>query len=159
MLRKGDTVKNIEFLLDTDVQSTLQDELQGSKYLVLYFYPKDDTPGCTTQACALRDGIDDLQKAGVKVLGVGKGDLNSHKKFKSKYNLNFDLIVDDDLEISEYFGTIEQKTMFGKTYKGINRTTFVIDKNMKVVTILENVNPSNHLNDVLDFIYKQYTKK
>lgn len=99
----------------------------AGKKLVLYFYPKDQTPGCTAQACSLRDNYDDLQKEGYEVIGVSADSATSHQKFISKQNLPFQLIADVDKKLSEQFGTWGEKSMYGRSYMGMFRTTFIID--------------------------------
>jgi len=99
----------------------------AGKKLVLYFYPKDQTPGCTAQACSLRDNYDDLQKAGYEVIGVSADSATSHQKFIGKQNLPFQLIADVDKKLSEQFGTWGEKSMYGRSYMGMFRTTFIID--------------------------------
>src|SRR5437762_12814454 len=97
------------------------------KKVVLYFYPKDDTPGCTTEACAFRDGIDQIKKRGAVVLGVSADSVDSHKKFIDKFDLNFPLLADPDRKAIEDYGTWREKSMYGKKYMGIERTTYIID--------------------------------
>lgn len=101
----------------------------AGKKLVLYFYPKDNTPGCTAQACSLRDEYVELRKQGYEVLGVSADSATSHQKFINKYNLPFNLIADTDKNLSEIFGTWGEKKLYGKTYMGMFRTTFLIDEN------------------------------
>ncbi len=100
----------------------------AAKKVVLYFYPKDQTPGCTAQACSLRDGYDDLRKAGYEVIGVSADSASSHQKFIAKQGLPFHLIADVDKKLSEQFGTWGEKSMYGRTYMGMFRTTFIIDE-------------------------------
>ena len=100
----------------------------AGKKLVLYFYPKDNTPGCTAQACSLRDGYEDLRKAGYEVLGVSADSAASHQKFIAKQNLPFQLIADTDTKLAEQFGTWGEKSMYGRKYMGMFRTTFIIDE-------------------------------
>lgn len=97
------------------------------KKVVLYFYPKDDTPGCTIQACNFRDGIDELKEAGFVVLGVSADSIESHKKFIKKYNLNFVLLSDPEKKVIEKYKVFKEKSMFGKTFLGIQRSTYVIE--------------------------------
>jgi peroxiredoxin Q/BCP len=100
----------------------------AGKKLVLYFYPKDSTPGCTAQACSLRDGYEDLQKSGYEVIGVSADSESSHQKFIAKQQLPFDLIADTEKTLSELFGTWGEKSMYGRQYMGMFRTTFIIDE-------------------------------
>ena len=123
-------------------------DLRGQK-VVLYFYPKDDTPGCTKQACSLRDSYDVFTEKGIKVLGVSIDDEKSHQKFISKYELPFDLIADTDKKIVEKYGVWGEKSMYGKTYMGTLRKTFLIDEEGKIVKIFDKVKVSEHADEVL----------
>lgn len=120
--------------------------------IVLYFYPKDDTPGCTTQACSYRDQSDEFVKRNVKVIGISKDDLKSHQKFTSKYDLNFTLLSDPDTLVIQKYGVWKEKTLYGKTYMGVARTTFIIDETGTIVKIFDNVDPKNDVQKVLDFL-------
>lgn len=120
--------------------------------IVLYFYPKDDTPGCTTQACSYRDQSDEFVKRNVKVIGISKDDLKSHQKFTSKYDLNFTLLSDPDTTVIQKYGVWKEKTLYGKTYMGVARTTFIINEKGIIVKIFENVDPKNDVQKVLDFL-------
>ena len=115
-------------------------EIKSSDYLgkkfALYFYPKDNTPGCTSQACSLKDGYSDLQNAGLEVIGVSVDDEKSHQKFITKYELPFPLIADTDKKLVEAFGVWGEKKMYGRTYFGTYRTTFIIDEEGKVEHII-----------------------
>jgi len=124
-------------------------DLKGKK-VVLYFYPKDDTPGCTKEACAFRDGIDKIKKRGAVVLGVSADSVESHKKFKSKFDLNFPLLADSDKKMVEAYGVWKEKSMYGKKYMGIERTTFVIDENGKITHIFPKVKVDQHYDEVLE---------
>ena len=124
-------------------------DLKGKK-VVLYFYPKDDTPGCTKEACAFRDGIDKIKKRGAVVLGVSADSVDSHKKFKSKFDLNFPLLADSDKKMIEAYGVWKEKSMYGKRYMGIERTTFVIDENGKIAHIFPKVKVDQHYDEVLE---------
>jgi thioredoxin-dependent peroxiredoxin len=125
-------------------------DFEGKK-LVLYFYPKDNTPGCTAQACSLRDGYDDLRKAGYEVIGVSADSASSHQKFISKQNLPFNLIADTDKKLSELFGTWGEKSMYGRQYMGMFRTTFLIDEKGIMTRIIfpKEVNTKNHASQVI----------
>ena len=123
-------------------------DLKGKK-VVLYFYPKDDTPGCTKEACAFRDGIDQIKKRGAVVLGVSADSVESHKKFKSKFDLNFPLLADSDKKMIEAYGVWKEKSMYGKKYMGIERTTFLIDENGKIAHIFPKVKVDQHYEEVL----------
>src|ERR1700745_2854038 len=120
------------------------------KNVVLYFYPKDDTPGCTVEACASRDGIDEIKKRGAVVIGVSTDSVESHKKFKNKFDLTFPLVADTDKKIAEAYGTWKEKSMYGKKYMGIERTTFIIDDQGKISHIFPKVKVQEHYDEVLD---------
>jgi peroxiredoxin Q/BCP len=122
--------------------------------LVLYFYPKDDTPGCTTQACAYRDFAAEFVKRGVKVVGISKDDVKSHKKFQEKYMLNFTILADPETIVVQRYGVWKEKSMYGKKYMGVARTTFVIEKGV-IKAIFENVDPKNDVETVLSFLDQQ----
>jgi len=123
----------------------------AGKKVVLYFYPKDNTPGCTAQACSLRDGYDELRKAGYEVVGVSADSESSHQKFITKQNLPFTLIADTDKKLSEIFGTWGEKAMYGKKYFGMFRTTFVLDEEGTITRIIlpKEVNTKNHATQIL----------
>lgn len=123
-------------------------DFKGKK-IVLYFYPKDNTPGCTAQACNLRDNHEALQKAGYVVLGVSSDSEKSHQKFIEKQNLPFMLLADEDLKVHEAYGTWVEKSMYGRKYMGTARTTFVIDENGNLSEIIEKVNTKEHTNQIL----------
>lgn len=123
-------------------------DFKGKK-VVLYFYPKDNTPGCTAQACNLRDNYEALQKAGYVVLGVSSDSEKSHQKFIEKQSLPFSLIADEDLKVHEAYGTWVEKSMYGRKYMGTARTTFIIDEQGKLEEIIEKVNTKEHTNQIL----------
>jgi peroxiredoxin Q/BCP len=119
------------------------------KKVVLYFYPKDDTPGCTKEACAFRDGIGQITKRGAVVLGVSPDSVESHKKFRDKFELNFPLLADTDKKIVEGYGVWKEKSMYGRKYMGVERTTFIIDENGKISHIFSKVKVDEHYDEVL----------
>ncbi|MEN4041563.1 MAG: thioredoxin-dependent thiol peroxidase [Anaerolineaceae bacterium] len=119
------------------------------KPVILYFYPKDDTPGCTTEACNFRDDYAAYENAGVVILGVSPDSPKSHKKFKEKYNLPFTLLADEDHKVAELYGVWGPKKLLGRAYYGILRTTFLIDTNGNIKRIFENVKPADHSAEVL----------
>ncbi len=123
-------------------------DFKGKK-VVLYFYPKDDTPGCTKEACSFRDGIKDLEKAGAAILAVSPDDVTSHRKFRDKFSLPFPLLADTDHAVAEMYGVWKEKSMYGKTYMGIERTTFIIDGRGNIAKIFSRVKVENHLAEVL----------
>jgi peroxiredoxin Q/BCP len=124
-------------------------DFEGQK-LVLYFYPKDDTPGCTAQACSLRDNYAALLAQGYAVLGVSIDDEKKHQKFIKKYDLPFSLLADTDLKIVNDYGVWVEKSMYGKTYMGTARTTFVIDEQGIISEILSKIDTKNHASQVLN---------
>lgn len=138
-----------EFTLP-DENGTLRSlsEFRG-KHVVLYFYPKDDTPGCTKEACSFRDAYEDYQKAGVPVLGISPDTAQSHTKFKSKFNLPFTLLADEGHKVAEAYGVWGQKKMMGREYDGIFRTTFLIGPDGSIIKVFENVKPDGHAAEVL----------
>lgn len=117
--------------------------------IVLYFYPKDDTPGCTTEACNFRDDYSAYQQAGVTILGVSPDSPKSHAKFKQKFQLPFSLLADEDHAVCEAYGVWGQKKFMGKEYMGVLRTTFIIDPEGKIKKVFENVKPAEHSAEVL----------
>ncbi|EKB50336.1 thioredoxin-dependent thiol peroxidase [Cecembia lonarensis] len=123
-------------------------DFKGKK-VVLYFYPKDNTPGCTAQACNLRDNYEALQNAGYVVLGVSSDSEKSHQKFIEKQGLPFSLIADEDLKVHEAYGTWVEKSMYGRKYMGTARTTFVIDEEGKLEEIIDKVKTKEHTNQIL----------
>lgn len=122
------------------------------KTLILYFYPKDDTPGCTAEACSFRDNYESLLQQGYNVVGISTDDEKSHKKFEKKYQLPFPLIADADKSISERYGVWVEKNMYGKVYMGTARTTFLIDKNSIILKMIEKVDTKNSSQQVLDLL-------
>ena len=137
-----------DFELPTDAGQPLRlSSLRGGP-VVLYFYPKDDTSGCTTQACALRDDFPDFQRAGVTILGVSPDDVRSHQKFKAKYSLPFTLLAYTEHAVAEQYGVWKEKSMYGRTYWGVERTTYLIDAQGRVAVVFERVKPATHAQDV-----------
>jgi peroxiredoxin Q/BCP len=138
-----------DFALTSDEGETVKlSELRG-KPVVLYFYPKDDTPGCTAQACGIRDAWGEFERAGAVVLGVSPDDARSHVKFKEKYGLPFTLLADTDHGTAEDYGVWKEKSFAGRTYMGVERSTFVIDADGNVVKEMRKVKPDTHADDVL----------
>lgn len=125
------------------------DDYIGRK-LVLYFYPKDNTPGCTAQACNLNDNYSSFISKGYEVLGVSPDDEKSHQKFIGKYNLKFNLIADTEKKISEAYGVWVEKKMYGKTYMGVARTTFIINEQGVIEKIISKVDTKNHADQIID---------
>jgi thioredoxin-dependent peroxiredoxin len=120
--------------------------------VVLYFYPKDDTPGCTKEACSFRDANREMQKRGAVVLGVSTDSVASHQKFAEKYGLSYPLLSDTDATVSQLYGVYGEKNMYGKKYLGVNRETFLIDKDGIVRKVWHKVKPEEHANEVLETI-------
>ena len=147
VVKAGD--KAPDFALPSESGETVRlSELRG-KPVVLYFYPKDDTPGCTTQACGIRDDFDRFVRVGAVVLGVSPDSEKSHAEFKDKYALPFTLLADPEHETAETYGVWVEKRNRGKTYMGIERSTFVIDPDGVVTKAMRNVDPETHTEDVL----------
>jgi len=137
------------FTLPADDGTTVSlDALKGSP-VVLYFYPKDDTSGCTTEACEFRDRWADAQKAGAVVLGVSPDDVGSHERFKRKYRLPFPLLADTDHAVAEAYGAWGEKSMYGRSYFGILRTTYLIDRAGRIARVFPKVKPKGHAAEVL----------
>ncbi len=147
-LKVGQKAPDFTLVNDAGQKVKLSD-LKGKK-IVLYFYPKDDTPGCTKEACAFRDGIAEIKKRAAVVLGVSTDSVDSHKKFKTKYDLNFPLLADTDKKVVESYGTWKEKSMYGKKYMGIERTTFIIDEQGKIAHIFPKVKVDEHYDQVLE---------
>ncbi len=126
-------------------------DLKG-KTTVLYFYPKDDTPGCTKEACSFRDANHEMQKRGVIVLGISADDISSHQQFAEKYGLPFPLLADTDTTVSQQYDVWKEKNMYGRKYLGVNRETFLIDKDGVVRKVWHKVKPDDHAQEVLDAI-------
>lgn len=122
------------------------------KNVILYFYPKDDTPGCTAEACSFRDNYQSLLGKGFAVIGVSTDDEKSHKKFESKYSLPFPLIADPDKQIVESYGVWVEKNMYGKKYMGTARTTFLIDTNGTIAKVIDKVDTQNSSQQVIDLL-------
>jgi len=145
-------MKATEFNLadENNIYHKLSDYL--GKWVVLYFYPKDDTPGCTAEACSFRDSLADLKKYGVEILGVSKDSVKSHKKFSEKYGLNFPILSDESLETIKAYGAYGEKKFMGKTFEGVMRVTFLIDKKGNIKKKYEKVSPKEHAKEILDDI-------
>ncbi len=135
-------------LLDQDGDSQSLKTYRG-KHVLLYFYPKDDTPGCTKEACIIADVYNDFSKLNVVVLGVSKDTPSSHKKFAEKYSLPFTLLSDTDTAVIETYGAWQEKTMFGKTALGILRISYLIDPEGKIVKVYPKVDPASHALEIL----------
>ncbi len=121
----------------------------AGQWVLLYFYPKDDTPGCTAEACAMRDNLPAFKHLKIKVLGISVDPVKSHRKFADKYDLNFTLLADEDKAVVKRYGVWGKKKFMGREYEGTNRTSFLIDPKGRLAKIYENVKPAGHAEDVL----------
>jgi peroxiredoxin Q/BCP len=148
MLKEGTLAPDFT-VKDENGETVRLKDLRGQK-VVLYFYPKDDTPGCTKEACAFRDAFAAYKKRNIKVLGVSLDSEASHKKFAIKYKLPFTLLADTDHAISDAYGVYGQKKFMGRSYMGVNRMTFLIDEKGKIKKVFEKVKPDDHALEVLD---------
>ena len=137
--------------VDQNNKKITDDDFKGSKWVV-YFYPKDNTPGCTAQACSLRDGYDKLLSKGIKVLGVSADSVKSHDKFSSKFSLPFPLLADEAKELINSFGVWGPKKFMGREYEGIHRLTFVIDENGLIMHVIQKPKTKDHANEILDLL-------
>jgi peroxiredoxin Q/BCP len=137
------------FTLPSDTGEDVSLESLRGKPLVLYFYPRDDTPGCTAQACGIRDVWGEFDSRGAVVLGVSPDSARKHVKFREKYDLPFTLLADEDHAVAEKYGVWVEKSMLGKKYMGIERSTFVIDAEGRVMKVMRKVKPATHADDVL----------
>jgi thioredoxin-dependent peroxiredoxin len=149
-LKKGDKAPNFEALDQNGKTQTLSNF--AGKKVVLYFYPKDNTPGCTTQACNLRDNDTLLQKYGISVIGVSPDSGSSHQKFTEKYQLNFPLLIDTEKSIIQAYGVWGPKKFMGKSYEGIHRTTFIIGEDGTILEVIDKVDTKNHTQQILDLL-------
>ena len=143
----GSPAPDFELFDDTNTPRKLSD--YRGKNVVLYFYPKDDTPGCTKEACNFRDDYSAYEKAGVVILGVSPDDVASHVKFKKKFGLQFPLLADEGHKVADRYGAWGPKKFMGKEYEGVLRTTYLIDPNGNIVKVFENVRPAEHSNELL----------
>lgn len=148
MLKEG-TVAPDFTVTDQNGETVRLKDLRGQR-VVLYFYPKDDTPGCTKEACSFRDAFADYKKQKIKVLGVSLDSEAKHKKFAAKYKLPFTLLADTDHAISDAYGVYGQKKFMGRSYMGVNRMTFLIDEKGRIKKVFEKVKPEDHASEVLE---------
>lgn len=147
-IKVGDIAPDFE-LTDQFNDAHKLNDYRGKK-VILYFYPKDNTPGCTTEACGFRDNYSTFRQNGIVILGVSADSTESHAKFQEKYSLPFTLLADTDHKISEIYGVWQPKKLMGKEYFGIVRTTFVIDEKGKIVKIYEKVKPETHAQEIIE---------
>ncbi len=145
-----DKLENIKFIIDNDNVINCSD-LKGKK-LIVYFYPKDDTPGCTKEAIEFSNLKDEFKKKNVNIIGVSKDSIEKHQKFTSKYNLNLKLASDEDLKICKTFKVWVEKSMYGKKYMGIERSTFLFNENLQLVKSWRKVKVNGHAEEVLNSI-------
>jgi peroxiredoxin Q/BCP len=143
----GISAPDFELQDDTGTPRKLSD--YRGRNVVLYFYPKDDTPGCTTEACNFRDDYSAYEQAGVAILGVSPDDVKSHAKFKKKFQLQFPLLADEGHKVCDLYGVWGPKKFMGKSYEGVLRTTFLIDPNGNILKVFENVRPAEHSAELL----------
>lgn len=148
MIKEGTTAPAFK-TNDANGETVSLKDLRGQK-VVLYFYPKDDTPGCTKEACSFRDAFATYKKRGITVLGVSPDSEASHKKFETKYKLPFTLLADKDHAIADAYGVWGEKKFMGRTYMGVQRTTFLIDEKGKIKKVFEKVKPEDHASEVLE---------
>jgi peroxiredoxin Q/BCP len=148
MLKEGDTAPRFE-LNDASGQKVSLDQFAGRK-VVLYFYPKDDTPGCTAESCSFRDNYEAILSRGAVVVGISADSEASHSRFARKHDLPFHLLSDPDKKVISAFGAWGEKTMYGKTYEGIIRSTFLIDEDGTIIRVWPKVTPKDHAKAVLE---------
>ncbi|HHU08148.1 MAG TPA: thioredoxin-dependent thiol peroxidase [Clostridiaceae bacterium] len=153
MIETGKKLPDFE-LLDDAGNTVTSEDLRGHKS-ILYFYPKDNTPGCTNEAVSFENAREELEKEGYQIIGVSKDSVDSHKRFKEKYLLNFTLLSDPELQLIKAMGVWVEKKMFGKKYFGVARTTFLIDENLKIDKVYPNVKPAGHGEEILKGIRSQ----
>lgn len=150
MIKINDKAPNFSFINMEGKVVQLSDFI--GKKVVVYFYPKDDTPGCTKEACEFRDAYDDFMDAGAVIIGVSPNGAKSHDKFRNKYDLQFFLASDEDHSISEAYGCWGEKKMMGKTYMGIIRSTYIVNRDGIITKIFSKVSPEGHSKEVLEAI-------
>ncbi|MET0625676.1 MAG: thioredoxin-dependent thiol peroxidase [Pyrinomonadaceae bacterium] len=147
MIKEGDAAPDFE-TRDAEGNAVKLSDLRGQK-VVLYFYPKDDTPGCTKQACSFRDSFAEFERRGIKVLGVSTDDERSHQKFAEKYSLPFTLLADTDHAVADSYGVYGEKQFAGRKYMGVNRVTFLIGEDGRVRKVFDKVKVDEHADDML----------
>jgi peroxiredoxin Q/BCP len=147
MIKEGDEAPDFD-VRDAEGNDVKLSDLRGQK-VVLYFYPKDDTPGCTKEACSFRDSFAEFGRRGIKVLGVSLDDETSHRKFADKYSLPFTLLSDTDHAVADAYGVYGEKQFMGKKYMGVSRVTFLLDEQGRVKKVFEKVNVEEHAAEVL----------
>lgn len=148
-LKVGDVAPTFELLMDDGTTFNLKENLNEGQSIILYFYPKDDTPGCTTEACNFRDNMELLSEAGALVYGISPDTVAAHEKFINKFELNFPLLADENAEVAKTYGVWKEKNMYGRKYWGVERTTFLINPDGTIGRIWRKVKPANHAEDIL----------
>lgn len=148
MLKPGDKAPDFTLMSDTDKEVSLSDYM-GKSNVVLYFYPKDNTSGCTKEACSFRENIQEIETKGAVVLGISSDSIKSHQNFIQKHGLNFTLLSDPDHRVAKAYGVWGEKKMFGRKYWGILRTTFIIGKDGIIRDVFEKVKPAGHAEQIL----------
>ena len=156
MLKNNSKAPNFKLLSTTKEDYSLKDSL--GKYVVIYFYPKDDTPGCTIETNDFNKLLTKFKKLECEIYGISKDSLKSHDKFRDKYKIKFDLLADEEIKVLKKYKVLGKKKFMGREYMGINRTTFIIDKKGKILKIWENVKVKDHAKEVLKTL-KIFTKK
>ena len=147
-LKKGDAAPGFT-LPSSEGGTILLDQFKGKKSVVLFFYPKDHTPGCTKEACDFRDGLSRFHKKNTMVFGISLDSIDSHQRFIDKYNLTFPLLSDEDISVSKAYSVYKQKSLYGRKFWGIERTTFIIGKDGKINEIFQKVKVDGHADEVL----------
>ncbi len=150
-MKEGDKAPDFNLAASDGKNVSLKD-FKGKAKVVLYFYPKDDTPGCTVEACGFRDASKTFEKTDAVVLGISPDGVNSHRKFTEKFKLSFILLSDEDKKVCEAYGVWVKKSMYGREYMGVARTTFVIGKDGKIEKIYEKVKPEGHAEEIVEFL-------
>ncbi len=150
MLAPGDPAPT--FSLPADDGSTVSLSDFAGRRVLVYFYPKDDTPGCTTQACDLRDGMPDFEALGVEVVGISPDSVESHVKFRDKHGLNFRLLSDEDRSVAEAYGVWKERSMYGRRFMGIERSSFLIDAEGRIEQVWRKVKASKHADMVREHL-------
>ena len=148
-MKINEKLKNLSFQVEENKVINENDLKDNTS--IIYFYPKDDTPGCTKEAIEFSNYFEKLKKLGVKIIGVSKDSIEKHEKFKNKYNIKFDLASDDGT-LCNLFNVWVEKSMYGKKYMGIQRSTFVVDKDLKIISVWRNVKVKGHVEEVYNFI-------
>jgi peroxiredoxin Q/BCP len=152
-MQPGDIIEDFT-LPDQDGNPVSLSQFAGSP-VILFFYPRADTPGCTIEACGFRDHFAKLKKAGVVVLGISRDTVKAQKKFADKYDLNYPLLADSEMELIKRFGLLVEKKMYGKPVTGVARTTYLIGPDQKLIHVFENVKPEGHAEEVLALLKKK----